>query len=175
MEEHTVLAKKLLTRLIYGIISIQLLLALVDGFPFLLSCLSIGSHVVYAGNLRRFPIVKLSDPVFILSCGLPLPIPLSSCPTRPPAEAPKKQRSADLMPLLNCSPRPPKPLLLVPPLLAPRPLRPLLPLPPHLADLTNNTLRSFPPGPSHVHRSSLLLRHLRLAHPVLLVRQLERR
>jgi len=70
VEEHTVLAKKLLTRLIYGIISIQLLLALVDGFPFLLSCLSIGSHVVYAGNLRRFPIVKLSDPVFILSCGV---------------------------------------------------------------------------------------------------------
>ena len=69
VEEHTVLAKKLLTRLIYGIIAIQFLLALVDGFPYLLSCLSIGSHIVYAGNLRRFPIVRLGDPVFILSCG----------------------------------------------------------------------------------------------------------
>ncbi|MCJ1366938.1 erv26 super protein [Acarospora aff. strigata] len=72
VEEHTVLAKKLLTRLIYSIISIHLLLTLIDGFPFLLSLLSVGSHVVYAGNLRRFPIVRLGDPLFILSCILVL-------------------------------------------------------------------------------------------------------
>jgi len=35
-----------------------------------LSALSIGSHIVYYQNLRRFPIVKLSDPVFIVSCGM---------------------------------------------------------------------------------------------------------
>ncbi|KAF2474975.1 DUF396-domain-containing protein [Lindgomyces ingoldianus] len=69
VEEHTVLAKKLLTRLIYGIIALQLFL-LFDGFPPGLSALSIVSHGIYAQNLRRFPIVKLTDPLFLLSCGL---------------------------------------------------------------------------------------------------------
>ncbi|KAH7363886.1 transmembrane adaptor Erv26 [Rhexocercosporidium sp. MPI-PUGE-AT-0058] len=72
VEEHTVVAKRLLTRLIYGIIGIQTLLTLVDGFPFMLSLLSIFSHVVYLGNMRRFPIVKLSDPLFLFSCVLVL-------------------------------------------------------------------------------------------------------
>ena len=70
VEEHTVLARRILTRLIYAIIGIQALLGLVDRFPFWLSALSITSHVVYLGNLRHFPIVKLSDPVFIISCGM---------------------------------------------------------------------------------------------------------
>ncbi|KAF1929507.1 DUF396-domain-containing protein [Didymella exigua CBS 183.55] len=70
VEEHTVFAKKLLNRLIYGVIAIQTLLLLVDGFPVSLSALSIVSHVVYAQNLRRFPIVKLTDPLFLLSCCL---------------------------------------------------------------------------------------------------------
>ncbi|KAF2708577.1 DUF396-domain-containing protein [Pleomassaria siparia CBS 279.74] len=70
VEEHTVFAKKLLTRLIYGIIALQFLLLAVDGFPLALSGLSIASHVIYAQNLRRFPIVKLTDPLFLLSCGL---------------------------------------------------------------------------------------------------------
>lgn len=64
------LAKKLLTRLTYGIITVQALLILIDGFPFLLSLLSIGSHAVYAGNLRHFPTVRLTDPVLIVSCGM---------------------------------------------------------------------------------------------------------
>lgn len=68
VEEHTVIARRILTRLIYSIIIIQALLFLIDGFPFFLSALSIFSHIVYASNLRRFPIVKLSDPLFILSC-----------------------------------------------------------------------------------------------------------
>lgn len=55
--------------MIYVVISVQLLLWLVDKFPLTLSALSVLSHVVYAQNLRRFPIVKLSDPLFILSCG----------------------------------------------------------------------------------------------------------
>ncbi|KAL1611148.1 erv26 superfamily protein [Nothophoma quercina] len=70
VEEHTVFAKKLLYRLIYGVIGIQALLLLVDGFPIGLSVLSIVSHVIYAQNLRRFPIVKLNDPLFLLSCVL---------------------------------------------------------------------------------------------------------
>jgi hypothetical protein len=69
VEEHTVFAKKLLTRLIYAVITLQVLLCLIDGFPFWLSTLSIVSHVVYLGNMRKFPIVKLSDPLFITSCG----------------------------------------------------------------------------------------------------------
>ncbi|KAJ5085634.1 hypothetical protein N7532_010405 [Penicillium argentinense] len=72
VEEHTVLARRLLNRLIYGIIVIQVLLVIFDRFPFFLSLLGILSHLVYASNLRRFPIVKLSDPLFILSCILVL-------------------------------------------------------------------------------------------------------
>jgi hypothetical protein len=68
VEEHTVIARRILTRLIYGIIIVQVLLWLFDGFPFTLSLLSAVSHLVYASNLRRFPIVKLSDPLFITSC-----------------------------------------------------------------------------------------------------------
>ncbi|KAK3619507.1 erv26 super protein [Elasticomyces elasticus] len=72
VEEHTVLAKKILTRMIYAVIALQLLLTVVDKFPYALSALSVGSHVVYMQNLRRFPIVKLTDPIFILSCVLVL-------------------------------------------------------------------------------------------------------
>ncbi|TKA75226.1 hypothetical protein B0A55_05905 [Friedmanniomyces simplex] len=70
VEEHTVAAKKTLTRMIYAVIALQILLAVVDRLPLALSALSIGSHVVYMQNLRRFPIVKLTDPVFLLSCVL---------------------------------------------------------------------------------------------------------
>jgi hypothetical protein len=65
-----VLAKKLLYRLIYGVVGLQVLLLVVDGFPAALSALSVVSHVIYAQNLRRFPIVKLTDPLFLLSCGM---------------------------------------------------------------------------------------------------------
>lgn len=68
VEEHTVLARRILARLIYSVIGIQLLLLIFDRFPFFLSLLVIVSHLIYASNLRRFPIVKLSDPLFILSC-----------------------------------------------------------------------------------------------------------
>jgi hypothetical protein len=72
VEEHTVAAKKALTRLIYGIVALHALLWLLDGFPLRLALLSIASHAVYAQNLRRFPIVKLTDPVFLLSIGMSL-------------------------------------------------------------------------------------------------------
>ncbi|KAM3074388.1 erv26 superfamily protein [Clarireedia jacksonii] len=64
------MAKRFLTRMIYGVIGLQILLCLVDGFSFKLSALSVFSHVVYLGNMRRFPIVRLSDPLFITSCAL---------------------------------------------------------------------------------------------------------
>ncbi|KAG9245668.1 transmembrane adaptor Erv26 [Calycina marina] len=72
VEEHTVLAKRFLTRLTYFVIGVQALLWLVDGFPFKLSATSVVSHFVYLGNMRRFPIVKLSDPLFLISCVLVL-------------------------------------------------------------------------------------------------------
>ncbi|RGP68904.1 hypothetical protein FSPOR_5110 [Fusarium sporotrichioides] len=72
VEEHSVIAKRFLTRLIYSVIGIQLVLWLVDGFPFFATILTIVSHVVYLGNMRRFPFVKLTDPLFLASCVLVL-------------------------------------------------------------------------------------------------------
>ncbi|KAI9729091.1 MAG: erv26 super protein [Chrysothrix sp. TS-e1954] len=72
VEEHTVIAKTFLTRMIYVVIALLLLMWLVDGFPAWRCLLSVASHVVYLQNLRRFPIVKLTDPVFLASCTLVL-------------------------------------------------------------------------------------------------------
>ncbi|KAI1074426.1 transmembrane adaptor Erv26 [Whalleya microplaca] len=72
VEEHTVIAKRLLTKLIYSVIGLQLILCIVDGFPFILTTLGVGSHIVYLGNMRRFPFVKLTDPLFVSSCVLVL-------------------------------------------------------------------------------------------------------
>lgn len=74
VEEYTVFAKKFLTRLIYAVIGFQVVLSLVDGLPWALSAVSIVSQAVYLQNLRHFPIVRLTDPIFILSCRMsPLP------------------------------------------------------------------------------------------------------
>ncbi|OAA48519.1 DUF396 domain protein [Metarhizium rileyi] len=72
VEEHTVIAKRLLTRLIYTVIAVQVALWLVDGFPFGATLIGVFAHIVYLGNMRRFPFVKLSDPLFLLSCVLVL-------------------------------------------------------------------------------------------------------
>lgn len=73
VEEHTVFCKKLLIRLIQSIIVIHVLLLFLDGFPFLLTTFSAASHVVYLMNITRtFPMVKLTDGVFVLSCLLVL-------------------------------------------------------------------------------------------------------
>ncbi|KAI0974592.1 transmembrane adaptor Erv26 [Xylaria arbuscula] len=72
VEEHTVLAKRLLTRLIYFIIGLQSVLWIVDGLPLLLTLFGVFSHFVYLGNMRRFPFVRLTDPLFLASCVLVL-------------------------------------------------------------------------------------------------------
>lgn len=72
VEEHSVIAKRFLKRLIYTVVIIQAALWIIDGFPFWATMLGIFSHVIYLGNMRRFPFVKLSDPLFILSCILVL-------------------------------------------------------------------------------------------------------
>lgn len=71
VEEHTVMTKRLLTRLIYTVVGLQLALWLIDGFPFWSTLLGIAAHLVYLGNMRRFPFVKLSDPLLLLACGMP--------------------------------------------------------------------------------------------------------
>lgn len=53
----------------YSVIGLQLLLCVVDRFPVLLTLLGVFSHVVYLGNMRRFPYVRLTDPFFLASCG----------------------------------------------------------------------------------------------------------
>jgi energy-converting hydrogenase Eha subunit G len=68
VEENTVVTRKALYRLIYGICILNVCLWLFDGFPFWLCALSFASHIVYSGNLAKFPVVQLSDPGFIASC-----------------------------------------------------------------------------------------------------------
>lgn len=70
VEEHTVLSSRILTRLIQAIIALHILLLLVDGFPVLLTLFSAASHAVYLLNLRSFPVVRLTDGSFLLSCVL---------------------------------------------------------------------------------------------------------
>lgn len=69
VEEHTVFAKRFLSRMIYTIIGTHVALWLIDGLPFWGTLLGIVTHVVYLGNMRKFPFVKLSDPLFLLSIG----------------------------------------------------------------------------------------------------------
>lgn len=69
VEENSRIAKNVLTQIIYAVVVFQALLTIVDRLPLWLSALSIGSHVLYLQNLRFFPIVRLTDPVFIASCG----------------------------------------------------------------------------------------------------------
>lgn len=72
VEEYTEPTKRLLTKIIYGIILIYILLLIFDRFPFFLTLFSIFSYVVYLQNLKNFPFIKLSDPVLIASCILVL-------------------------------------------------------------------------------------------------------
>ncbi|KAI8632503.1 transmembrane adaptor Erv26 [Xylariaceae sp. FL1651] len=72
VEEHTVLAKRLITRLIYIVGGLQLVLWLVDGLPLWLTLIGVVSHIIYLGNMRRFPFVRLTDPLFLASCVLVL-------------------------------------------------------------------------------------------------------
>jgi len=72
VEEHSVFSKRLLSRIIYVVIATHVLLWTVDSFPLKLTLLAIVSHVVYLQNLRSFPVVNLTDPFFLASCGMSL-------------------------------------------------------------------------------------------------------
>lgn len=157
VEEHTVFARKLLTRLIYAIIAIQTLLTLIDRFPLVLSLVSIASHGVYMGNLRHFPIVKLTDPVFLLSCGKPPPLPPSSLPSSLPRLL-QTNRNKN-------SPCSREPLALVPPLLC---------TPIALVIISLSIIHLRPSRDAHLYGNRFLLRYLRLASPVRPLRIAER-
>lgn len=68
VEEHTVTTKKILTRLIYSIIAIHILLLIFDGFPWKQTIFSISANVVYLKNLDRFPFIQLSSGSFVTAC-----------------------------------------------------------------------------------------------------------
>ncbi|KAK9323028.1 transmembrane adaptor Erv26 [Lipomyces orientalis] len=72
VEEHSRFTKRLLEKLIYGIIGTHVLLLIFDHFPFWLTLFSIGTQVVYYQNLKQFPFIQLSSGVFIASCVLVL-------------------------------------------------------------------------------------------------------
>lgn len=68
VEEHTAATRKFLTRAVWGIEILLLLLMAVDRFPVKLSLFSMASHMLYYRNLRRFPYINLVGPTFIASC-----------------------------------------------------------------------------------------------------------
>lgn len=70
VEEHSEPTKRFLTRTIYIIIGIYVLLLLFDSFPFKLSVFSICSYLIYLQNLRHFPFISLSSPTILASCVL---------------------------------------------------------------------------------------------------------
>lgn len=70
VEEHTEPTKRLLRKLIYGDIIILAALWLFDGFPFFLTSFSIICYLIYLQNLKMFPYVQLTSPIFLLSCVL---------------------------------------------------------------------------------------------------------
>jgi hypothetical protein len=68
VEEYTVFTKRLLTRTIFAIIFVHVLLLLIDKFPFKLTIFSIAAHVIYLQNLKQFPFISLSSGTFIATC-----------------------------------------------------------------------------------------------------------
>lgn len=68
VEEHSEPTKRFLTRLIYVISGVFVLLLIFDKFPFKLTVFSIFSYYVYLQNLQKFPYVQLTSPNFLASC-----------------------------------------------------------------------------------------------------------
>ncbi|SCU90058.1 LADA_0F01530g1_1 [Lachancea dasiensis] len=68
VEEHSEPTKRFLTKAIYAVISLHVLLLVLDGFPFKLSVFSIASYLVYFQNLKHFPFISLTSVTFLASC-----------------------------------------------------------------------------------------------------------
>lgn len=72
IEQKTVHTKKILTKLIFGIIITFTCLMFTDGLPIKLCLLSIVSHIIYFKNLDKFPLINLHNIYFVLSIVLVL-------------------------------------------------------------------------------------------------------
>lgn len=70
VEERSEPAKRILRRMIQGIMVVYILLWLFDGFPWKQTVFSLVSYAVYMLNLLDFPYVELSSPIFLLLCVL---------------------------------------------------------------------------------------------------------
>lgn len=68
IEEHTVFAKRILTRIIYANITIHVLLLLFEGFPVKLTLFSLATNVVHLQNLKQFPYISLTSGLFVTNC-----------------------------------------------------------------------------------------------------------
>lgn len=68
VEEHSEPTKRFLTKAIYALIGLLILLIIFDSLPLKLSLFSIASHVIYYQNLRTFPFISLTSLSFLASC-----------------------------------------------------------------------------------------------------------
>ncbi|KAL6934035.1 related to Protein SVP26 [Hanseniaspora guilliermondii] len=67
IESKTVYTKKVLSKLVFGIVGTYVLLMFVDGLPIKLCLFSMFSHLIYYKNLDKFPFINLKNMYFILS------------------------------------------------------------------------------------------------------------
>lgn len=70
VEEYTVITRKIISRSLQLVFALHVLLLVFHPMPWRLTLFSLGCHVVYSQLLRSFPVIQLSDPVFLLSCVL---------------------------------------------------------------------------------------------------------
>ncbi|KAI0461393.1 hypothetical protein LJB42_001062 [Komagataella kurtzmanii] len=68
VEEYTEFTRRLIGRLIIAIVGVFLLLLFLDGFPIKLSIFSLLTYYIYYKNLKTFPFIDLTGPVFVSSC-----------------------------------------------------------------------------------------------------------
>ncbi|CAG8440708.1 2152_t:CDS:2 [Ambispora leptoticha] len=70
VEEYTVMTRKIIKNVTVLVVIAQILLWLLDGFPFWRITFSITCHGVYSLNLATFPYINLKSLPFVASCVL---------------------------------------------------------------------------------------------------------
>ncbi|CDK25272.1 unnamed protein product [Kuraishia capsulata CBS 1993] len=68
VEENTEFTRRFLSRSINSIVVLLILLWIVDGFPFKLTLFSLATYYVYHLNMKTFPYINLTGPIFVSSC-----------------------------------------------------------------------------------------------------------
>ncbi|KAJ3393502.1 erv26 super protein [Lobulomyces angularis] len=68
VEEHTVMTKKIIRWTTYSILLLHSLLLFLDGLPFIQTVISMACLGWYSLLLPNFPIIELSNPIFLISC-----------------------------------------------------------------------------------------------------------